>query len=316
MKNKLLLGTLLICIASLFTSCKDDRDDNPTFKHPTSFTVNTPASTDQYIQLSADNTVHLTWSQPNYGYNAQATYSIQVGVVQDDGTIKWSQKTIKDDDGNIIGYEDDFMINTYTSCSADISAEGMAMEINQADGLKTLEEYVDKGFRKIAVRVKAALIESNTTEVPGSIIISEPVFFNHMRSFPVIKKPDYIYLIGNPSEWIAPIPSNEAALEEWKLEETEIGNKKFEGKFDLPEGPLMFRFYKELTDWKGGDSWGAKAEDNDNLDCVLNEDGAFDFQPVVKGGLGNWSFNNIPAGSYTITFNMKDLSLRIVANKE
>ena len=88
MKNKLLLGTLLICIASLFTSCKDDRDDNPTFKHPTSFTVNTPASTDQYIQLSPTNTVHLTWSQPDYGYNALATYSIQVGVLQDDGTIK------------------------------------------------------------------------------------------------------------------------------------------------------------------------------------------------------------------------------------
>ena len=293
MKNKLLLGTLLMCIASLFTSCKDDNDDNPTFQTPTEFEINTPASTDQYIQLSADNTVHLTWSQPNYGYNALATYSIQVGVVQDDGTIKWSQKTIKDDDGNIVGYED----------------------INQADGLKTLEEYVDKGFRKIAVRVKAALIESNTTEVPSSIIISEPVFFNHMRSFAVIKKPDYIYLIGNPSDWIAPIPSNEAALEEWKLEETEIGNKKFEGKFDLPAGPLMFRFYKELTDWGGGDSWGAKAEEP-NLDCELNEDGAYDFQPVVKGGLANWSFNNIPAGSYTITFNMKDLSLRIVANKE
>ena len=93
MKNKLLLGTLLIfSIASLFTSCKDDRDDNPTFRTPTEFKVNTPAMTDQYIQLSEDNTVHLTWSQPNYGYNAQASYSIQVGVVQGDGIIAAGDK--------------------------------------------------------------------------------------------------------------------------------------------------------------------------------------------------------------------------------
>ncbi len=313
MKNKLLLGTLLIfSIASLFTSCKDDRDDNPTFRTPTEFKVNTPAMTDQYIQLSEDNTVHLTWSQPNYGYNAQATYSIQVGVVQDDGSIKWSQKTIKDDDGNVIGYEDDFMISTYTTCSANISAEGMAMEINQADGVKEIEQYVDKGFRKIAVRVKAALIESNTTEVPGSTIISEPVFFNHMRSFRVIKKPAFIYLIGTPGEWLAPIPANAAALEEWKLEETEIGNKNFEGTFDLPAGELSFRFYEKLTDWGGGDSWGADVPDLNNVACEL-KDGAFDFKPVVKGQ-SNWKFESIPAGSYTITFNMKDLSLRIVAN--
>ena len=314
MKNKLLLGTLLFCgIASLFTSCKDDRDDNPTFRTPTEFKVNTPAMTDQYIQLSEDNTVHLTWSQPNYGYNAQATYSIQVGVVQDDGSIKWSQKTIKDDDGNIIGYEDDFMISTYTTCSANISAEGMAMEINQADGVKEIEQYVDKGFRKIAVRVKAALIESNTTEVPGSTIISEPVFFNHMRSFGVIKKPAFIYLIGNyASPWIEPKASNAEVLEDWKLVETEIGNKNFEGTFDLPAGDFIFRFYEKLTGWGADNSWGADVPDMNDVPCKL-KDGVFDFKPVVKGQ-SNWKFESIPAGSYTITFNMKDLSLRIVAN--
>lgn len=314
MKNKLLLGTLLIfSIASLFTSCKDDRDDNPTFRTPTEFKVNTPAMTDQYIQLSEDNTVHLTWSQPNYGYNAQATYSIQVGVVQDDGSIKWSQKTIKDDDGNVIGSEDDFMISTYTTCSANISAEGMAMEINQADGVKEIEQYVDKGFRKIAVRVKAALIESNTTEVPGSTIISEPVFFNHMRSFGVIKKPAFIYLIGNyASPWIEPKASNAEVLEDWKLVETEIGNKNFEGTFDLPAGDFIFRFYEKLTGWGADNSWGADVPDMNDVPCKL-KDGVFDFKPVVKGQ-SNWKFESIPAGSYTITFNMKDLSLRIVAN--
>lgn len=314
MKNKLLLGTLLIfSIASLFTSCKDDRDDNPTFRTPTEFKVNTPAMTDQYIQLSEDNTVHLTWSQPNYGYNAQAAYSIQVGVVQDDGSIKWSQKTIKDDDGNVIGYEDDFMISTYTTCSANISAEGMAMEINQADGVKEIEQYVDKGFRKIAVRVKAALIESNTTEVPGSTIISEPVFFNHMRSFGVIKKPAFIYLIGNyASPWIEPKASNAEVLEDWKLVETEIGNKNFEGTFDLPAGDFIFRFYEKLTGWGADNSWGADVPDMNDVPCKL-KDGVFDFKPVVKGQ-SNWKFESIPAGSYTITFNMKDLSLRIVAN--
>lgn len=309
MKNKLLLGTLLIfSIASLFTSCKDDRDDNPTFRTPTEFKVNTSAFTNKYIQLSDDNTVNLTWSQPNYGYNALATYYIQVGLVQADNSIIWCTKNIKDAEGNVIGQEDDYNVNSYNKCDADISAADIAMDINQIDGLKKIEDYVDKGFRKIAIRVKACLVE-NKKVVSGSEIISEPVFFNYVRSYPIVKKPAKIYLIGSPNKWLAPIPSNAAELAAWAIEETEIGNKVFEGTFDIPAGDLQFRFYTYLKDW-GTDSdplGSIGSQTNDAPIACKFEDGVYSGE--LTAGKGTWKFASFVGGK--VTFNV-DLNTKIV----
>lgn len=312
MKNKLLLGTLLIGIASIFTSCKDDRDANPTLQSPStaSFTVNTPASADQYIQLSADNTVHLTWSQPNYGYAAQATYNIQAGVVQDDGSIKWSEREVKDEDGNVIGYEPDFMSTNYYVCNAELSAEEIAQQINMADGVKKEEQYVDKGYRKIALRVRAAIFEALTTLVPGSAIFSEPVYFNHMASYKTVKAPGFIFLIGSPNDWKAPNPGNAEALEDWKLFETEIGNKVFEGTFDIPAGNLQFRFYTKLDDW-GDDndpkgSIGPQKPDkgiSSNWKQTKPDEWVYTDNNLMPGK-GSWLFADFPGGTVTFTVNL------------
>lgn len=320
MKNKLLLGTLLICIASLFTSCKDDNDDNPTMQSPTSFTVNTPASTDQYIQLAADNTVHLTWSQPNYGYNALATYSIQVGVPQADGTIKWCEKDVKDADGNVIGTEPDYLSTTYTTCSADISGEEVAQGINQADGVTKEEEYVDKGFRKIAFRVRSALYEALTTLVPGSEIISAPVYFNYMASYKSIKAPAFIYLIGSPNakedgSWVGPVPGNAELLEDWKLYETEIGNNVFEGTWDIPAGDLQFRFYTYLDDWGTDDdpmgSVGPQKADSP-IDVQWDENMTYT-DDLIQSGKGTWRFKGFTGGTVTFTVDMNTHIVKFVA---
>ena len=316
MKNKLLLSALLICIASIFTSCKDDRDDNPTFKSPTGLTLNTPAMADQYIQLSAENTVHLTWSQPDYGYNAYATYSIQVGVVQDDGSIKWAQKDVKDADGNVIGKEDDYLSTNLFTCSSDISGEEIAQGINQADGVTKPEDYVDKGFRKIAFRVRSALFESGTTLVPGSEVVSNPVFFNHMAAYEAIKAPAYIYLIGSPNEWIAPKPANADALEEWKLIETEIGSKVFEATFDIAAGALQFRFYTYLDDWGSDDdpmgSVGPQKSDNP-IACEWEADNTYS-DDLLQAGKGTWKFAGFAGGSVTFTVDMNTHKVKFAVN--
>ena len=317
MKNKLLLGTLLICIASLFTSCKDDRDSNPTLQRPTSFTVNTPASTDQYIQLSAENTVHLTWSQADYGYNAQATYNIQVGVVQDDGSIKWCQKDVKDAAGNVIGQTDDYLSTSHYVCSADISGEEVAQAINQVDGVTKVEDYVDKGFRKIAFRVRSALFESLTTLVPGSEIVSNAVFFNYMAAYAAIKAPAFIYLIGSPNSWPSPSPGNAAALEDWKLYETEIGNKVFEGTFDIPAGNLQFRFYTYLDDWGSDDdpmgSVGPQAKDAPISGCEWDEKNSYS-DDLLQPGKGTWKFAGFAGGSVTFTVDMNTNKVKFTVN--
>ena len=122
-------GLLFAAFAMLFAACDSDRDDNPTLgpNHTASkFVVNTPAVTDQYIQLSPDNTVALTWTQPDYGVNTVVNYKVQVGL-NDGGTEKWG----------------DYLESGFTSCSVNISGAEIAKAICKIDGFKTEDEYVD-----------------------------------------------------------------------------------------------------------------------------------------------------------------------------
>ena len=139
---------MLMGFATALTSCQDDRDSNPTIGKPTQFVVNTSPVAGQYIQLSPDNKVNLTWSQPNYGYNAMATYQIQVGI-NNGSDITWSTK-----DG-----ADKYLETTYTMCNADISGEEIAEAICEIDGFADEDHYVDMGFREIAFRVKSSIQE-------------------------------------------------------------------------------------------------------------------------------------------------------------
>lgn len=307
MKNKLLLGALLIGIASLFTSCKDDRDDNPTLKSPTAFTVNTPATADQYIQLAKDNNVNLTWSQPDYGYTANVTYRVQVGVKQGDGSINWSVKKVKDDDGNVIGTEPQYLATTYYTCNAMINGEEIAMALNEIDGFKVIDDYVDKGFREIAFRVTASIYEVDKV-VANSAIVSEPVYFKHMAAYCAIKSPAYIYIVGdvNAIGWAEPNEANAASYADYRLYETEIDNNVFEGTFEVSEGDHYFRFYTKLTGWDD-DSWGPLPDDNTNIPFDFANTNPFAGE--IQKGKGSWLLQNFEGGTVTFTVNMNDLTV-------
>ena len=66
---------------SLFTSCKDDNESNPTLTQPTTFVLNEPAITGN-IDLEKTPSVDLTWSQPtpynNFNTPVVPTYTVQV----------------------------------------------------------------------------------------------------------------------------------------------------------------------------------------------------------------------------------------------
>lgn len=81
MKNKYIIGALLVGIISLFASCSDDNDSNPTLIQPKEFVLNTPAYANATIDLEHSTGLGLTWSQPKYtADNApiNATYEVQV----------------------------------------------------------------------------------------------------------------------------------------------------------------------------------------------------------------------------------------------
>ncbi|MBQ8988153.1 MAG: SusE domain-containing protein [Prevotella sp.] len=290
MKKIFSFALMLLGMATALTSCSDDRDSNPTIGQPTQFVVNASPVAGQYIQLTADNKVNLTWSQPNYGYNALATYQIQVGV-NNNGSITWNTK-----DG-----ADKFLETTFTQCNADISGEEIAEAICEIDGVVDEDSYVDQGFRPIVFRVKSSIQDSKGNDVPGTAILSNEVTFDHMAAYCAIKSKAIIWIIGNCGGWLEPSKGNAEALTDWRIYETEIGSKIFNGTVEMPEGDLTFRIYTALTGWDGGASLGHLADDEATE--VAFSGGVYTDQYVYPGK-GSWTFLGFPGGPLEITLDM------------
>lgn len=296
MKAKYMKSSLLFAAFALFfTACDSDRDDNPTLgpNHTaTEFVVNTSALADQYIQLTPDNTVKLTWSQPNYGVNTVVNYKVQVGL-RENGADNWGE----------------FLETGFTSCSANISGEEIAKAICKLDGFATEDDYVDQGFREVIMRVAANIQTTSSKEVAGTSILSNIVSFKHMAAYCNIPTKATLWVIGSCCGWPEPSPGNKEKLVEgnWFIMETEIGSKIFHGVVDMPEGDLTFRFYAKLTGWDGGDSYGYKVDD-EATNFEFNANGVFEGTGMT--GKGSYAFAGFPGGQMDITVDMNKNTVR------
>jgi hypothetical protein len=285
MKAKYFLSSVLLAaFGMLFTACDTDRDDNPKLgpNHTAdTFVVNQSPMADQYIQLSADNTVRLTWTQPNYGVNTVVNYGIEVGM---NGV--WES-----------------LETSFVSCEALISGEEIAKAICKIDGFKTEDDYVDMGFRQVDMRVTARIMTSNSEVIPGTTITSNVVSFNHMAAYCNIPTKATLWVIGSCCGWPEPSPSNKDKLLEgnWFITETEIGNGIFNGTVTTPAGDLTFRFYSKLTGWDGGDSYGFQVDDV-ATEFEFNGDGVF--ENSITKGKGSYTFLGFPGGDLELTVNL------------
>ena len=276
-------GLLFAAFAMLFTACDSDRDDNPTLgpNHTAkTFVVNTSALADQYIQLSPDNTVNLTWSQPDYGVNTVVNYKVQVGLNGQWETLETG----------------------FTSCNVNISGEEIAKAICKIDGFATEDDYVDMGFREINMQVIANIQTTSSALVEGTTIASNIVSFKHMAAYCNIPTKATLWIIGSCCGWPEPTAGNKQKLLDggWYIMETAIGSKVFEGDVEMPEGDLTFRFYSKLTGWDGGDSYGFQVDDvATDFDFT---DGKFSSTALV--GKGSWHFAACPGGTMHITVDM------------
>lgn len=301
MKKIFSVALMLLGAVAMLTSCSTDNDANPTIKSPTSFTINESPLADQYIQLSADNRVNLTWSQPDYGYNAFATYQVQVGLV-DNGTVKWNEK-----DGS-----PKYLSTPYTICNANINGEEIAEAICEIDGFKDTDSYIDMGFREIALRIYANIQTSVNTEVAGTGIVSDNyVTFKHMAAYCAIKSPAYIYLVGNCTGWETPNQGNLEHYSAWRLFENddEIGSNVFHGTFDLPAGDLQFRFYKALTGWDD-DSMGPQVTDAGVPSNFAGN--TYEGSILTDKAKGTWLFSGFAGGSVEMTVDLNQKTVKFV----
>lgn len=299
MKTKYFKSSLLFAVcAMLFAACDSDRDDNPTLgpnNTASEFVVNTSAVADQYIQLSPDNFVNLTWTQPNYGVNTVVNYKVQVGLVND-GNIRWG---------------DGYLETGFTSCNVNISGEEIAKVLCKLDGFATEDDYVDQGFREVAFRVAANIQTTTSSVVEGTEIISNVVTFKHMAAYCNIPTKGTLYVIGSCCGWPEPSGSNKQTLIDggWFITETEIGSNIFKGQVEMPEGDLTFRFYSKLTGWGSDDapegSIGQQAKD-EAKEYTLPHSG-----PCMPGK-GSWSFPGFPGGTLDITVDMNNKTVSFV----
>ena len=193
MKNKYMMGALLFGIISLFASCSDDNDSNPTLIQPTEFTLNTPEYANSTIDLEHSTGLGLTWSQPKYtADNApiNATYEVQVSPTNT-FTVSTDEAAADESGEKVPDYA--ALSNTTEKCNVSASAE----EIDKAlvKILKWTEGNVP-ATQEVYVRVNAFVQEGTSRLNP---VASNSVKLNVNPYYIELKDatPTMWYLVGN-----------------------------------------------------------------------------------------------------------------------
>lgn len=193
MKHKLLLGAMLIGTAGLFSACSDDRDSNPTLIQPNEMILNTPAYINQTVDLSATETLPLTWSQPQYTADnapVNATYEIQVSH-----TNSFTVSTTEADADESGELKADYAIIDKTSqvCNAELAAE----EVDKA--LLQIEKWTEGDVpaeTEAYIRINAYILEGtkklNAIASNAIKMTVNPYYMEMKDAAPII-----FYLVGN-----------------------------------------------------------------------------------------------------------------------
>lgn len=109
---------------------------------------------------------------------------------------------------------------------------------------------------------------------------------------------EVMFVVGAFTGWRDPSAGNLEYYRNYMLIETPSGSGVYENTFEIPAGEAMFRFYKELTGWDGGDSWGYQIDDYPT-EFSMSEDGIF--QSEGYWGKGSWSFPDWDGGKMKMT---------------
>lgn len=194
MKNKYIIGALLIGIISLFASCSDDNDSNPTLIQPKEFTLNTPEYANATtIDLEKSTGLEFTWSQPKYtADNApiNATYEVQVSPTNS-FTVSTDEAAADESGEKVPDYA--VLSNTTQKCNISASAEEMDKALVKI--LKWTEGNVP-AEQEMYVRVNAYILEGTNHLNP---IASNSVKLNVKPYYIELKDavPTMWYLVGN-----------------------------------------------------------------------------------------------------------------------
>lgn len=194
MKNRLLLGAMLLGAASFFTACSDDRDSNPTLIQPTEFSVNTPAYINETVKLEGTKMLALTWSQPKYTVEhapINVTYEIQVSPT---GNYNVSLEEAEADESGQTVADYAILDETFQTCKAEIPSESVEKALQKIN--KWNEENIPTEATA-HIRVNAFIAEGTKKLYP---VVSKNVIALNVNPYYIELKdaePIMWYLVGN-----------------------------------------------------------------------------------------------------------------------
>lgn len=308
MKNKYIIGALLVGIISLFASCSDDNDSNPTLIQPKEFTLNTPAYANATIDLEHSTELGLTWSQPKYtADNApiNATYEVQVSPTNS-FTVSTDEAAADESGEKVPDYA--VLSNTTQKCNISASAEEMDKALVKI--LKWTEGNVP-AKQEMYVRVNAFILEGTSRLNP---IASNSVELNVKPYYIELKDavPTMWYLVGNMfgAKWADHKSIGEDALPMFLKPNFAYDKKTGAGEIEYTNYFLT----GDYNDKAECDGAGFKIMPSSfNWDYSMNADGATKGTIVNRnGGSDGGHIVAETAGYYTITLNTADNTAKMV----
>lgn len=302
MKNKYIIGALLVGIISLFASCSDDNDSNPTLIQPKEFVLNTPAYANETIDLEKSTGLELTWSQPKYtADNApiNATYEVQVSPTNS-FTVSTDEAAADESGEKVPDYA--VLSNTTQKCNISASAEEMDKALVKI--LKWTEENVP-AEQEMYVRVNAYILEGTSRLNP---VTSNSVKLNVKPYYIELKDavPTMWYLVGNMfgAKWANDKNIGVDALPMFLKPNFSYDKKTGAGEIEYTNYFLT----GDYNDKAECDGAGFKIlPASFNWDYSMNADGATKGTIIYRNGGSDGGHIVAPeAGYYTITLNTAD----------
>ncbi|MDE6099343.1 MAG: SusE domain-containing protein [Muribaculaceae bacterium] len=292
-----------VAVAAAMQSCVDT--EKPVFQEPTTFTINTPALQNEYLATTSDmedkSTFVLYASQPDYGFAAQASYSVQVSLSENFVDATETQEANYRDLSNQDMNSGEMKFRTYDLAVAMTQLLGFDSDSTEDD----YQDYVDNGGKTVMPVYFRAVCE--IPGVPGSRIVSSNVVsYNKVQFSFAVPKAGFIYYVGDTIDkgatWNEPSASFQDFYDSYKLIEPEIGSKLYAATFNLPATASIktldpanpqnyttqFRFFTELSGWNDASKMVGSHTDDFYVVVITDEfvDGQFKGDAVY--GKGNW----------------------------
>ena len=308
MKNKYIIGALLVGIISLFASCSDDNDSNPTLIQPKEFVLNTPTYANATIDLERSTGLEVTWSQPKYtADNApiNATYEVQVSPTNS-FTVSTDEAAADESGEKVPDYA--VLSNTTQKCNISASAEEMDKALVKI--LKWTEGNVP-AEQEMYVRINAYILEGTNHLNP---VASNSVKLNVKPYYIELKDavPTMWYLVGNMfgAKWASDKNIGVDALPMFLKPNFSYDKKTGAGEIEYTNYFLT----GDYNDKAECDGAGFKIMPSSfNWDYSMNANGATKGTIVNRnGGSDGGHIVAETAGYYTITLNTADNTAKMV----